>query len=170
MIVAFRGEDVAILARILPRIVASTPIGKEVDVAVIRRGEEITIQVEIGRLAEGEMATRGDRPPADVPEAHADALGMEMMMMSDALRERFSIADGVEGVVVTEIDPDSAAADRRIQPGDVILEVGQEPVRDPRRGARPACGDQRRRAAFGAVPDRQCAGARCVFVALSLEE
>jgi len=168
VIVRFDGEDVA-SSRELPRIVASTPIGKEVDVAVIRRGEEITIQVEIGRLAEGEMATRGDRPPADVPEAHADALGMEMMMMSDALRERFSIADGVEGVVVTEIDPDSAAADRRIQPGDVILEVGQEPVVTPAEvlDRLAAISEDGRRSALFLIANAQ---GEVRFVALSLEE
>ena len=82
----------------------------------------------------------------------------------------FSIADGVEGVVVTEIDPDSAAADRRIQPGDVILEVGQEPVVTPAEVPRPACG---RSAKTGGV--RRCflianAQGEVRFVALSLEE
>ncbi len=168
VIVRFDGEDVA-SSRELPRIVASTPIGKEVDVEVIRRGEEMTIRVEIGRLAEGEMAVRGDRPPADVPEAHADALGMEMMVMSDSLRERLGIADDVDGVVITEIDPDSAAADRRIQPGDVILEVGQEPVETPadvldRLDAIRADG---RRSALFLISNAQ---GEVRFVALSLEE
>ena len=87
--------------------------------------------VEIGRLAEGEMAARGDRPPVDTPDAESTALGMEFAMMSAALRERFNIEEGVEGVVVTEVDSDSTAADRRIQPGMVIVEVGQEPVSTP---------------------------------------
>ena len=34
-------------------------------------------------------------------------------------------------MVVTRVDPNSAAADKRIQPGDVIVEVGQEPVSTP---------------------------------------
>jgi serine protease Do len=37
----------------------------------------------------------------------------------------------VKGVVVTRVDPNSAAADKRIQPGEVIVEVGQEPVSNP---------------------------------------
>jgi serine protease Do len=168
VIIRFDQQDV-VTSRELPRIVASTPIGKEVDVEVIRRGETVTIQVEVGRLAEGEMAARGDRPPADVPEAHADALGMEMMMMSPSLRERFSIAEGVEGVVVTEVDPDSAAADRRIQPGDVILEVGQEPVEAPAdvlERLETIRGEGRRSALF-LISNAQ---GEVRFVALSLEE
>jgi serine protease Do len=37
----------------------------------------------------------------------------------------------VKGVVVTRVDPNSAAADKRIQAGDVIVEVGQEAVSSP---------------------------------------
>ena len=34
-------------------------------------------------------------------------------------------------MVVTQVDPNSAAADKRIQAGEVIVEVGQEPVATP---------------------------------------
>jgi serine protease Do len=33
--------------------------------------------------------------------------------------------------VVTSVDPSSSAADKRLQPGDVIVEVGQQPVSTP---------------------------------------
>ena len=51
--------------------------------------------------------------------------------MTDELRRRFSLKDDLKGVVVTRVDPNSAAADKRIQAGDVIVEVGQEPVANP---------------------------------------
>ena len=44
---------------------------------------------------------------------------------------RYNIKDNVKGVVVTRVDPNSAAADKRIQAGEVIVEVGQEPVSSP---------------------------------------
>ena len=168
VIIRFDGQSVA-TSRELPRIVASTPIGKEVAVDVIRRGEEVTITVEIGRLAEGEMAARGDRPPVDTPEAESSALGMEFAMMSAALRDRFSIAEGVEGVVVTEVDPDSTAADRRIQPGTVIVEVGQEPVATPADVVERLDAIRRdgRRSALFLVANPQ---GEVRFVALSLED
>ncbi len=37
----------------------------------------------------------------------------------------------MKGVVVTRVDPNSTAADKRIQPGEVIVEVGQEAVNTP---------------------------------------
>jgi serine protease Do len=131
VIVRFDGQNVP-NSRELPRIVAGTPIGKTVDVDIIRRGEEVTLNVVIGRLAEdGAQRAALIEPPADIPDATRRALGMELSAITPELRQRFSIGENVEGVVVLEIDPNSAAADRRIQLGDVIVEVGQEPVKNP---------------------------------------
>ena len=47
------------------------------------------------------------------------------------MRKRFNVKDTVKGVVVTRVDPNSAAADKRIQMGEVIVEVGQEAVSSP---------------------------------------
>lgn len=43
-------------------------------------------------------------------------------------RKTFDIVESVKGVVITEVAPDSAAAERGIVPGDVIVEIGQETV------------------------------------------
>ena len=56
---------------------------------------------------------------------------MELAGVTDAVRRRFSLKDGVKGVVVTRVDASSNAADKRLVAGDVILEVGQEPVANP---------------------------------------
>src|ERR1700728_2930070 len=53
VVVKFDGKDIKEM-RDLPRIVADTPIGKQVDVVVIRKGKEETHQIKIGRLAEDE--------------------------------------------------------------------------------------------------------------------
>ena len=90
-------------------------------------------------------------------------------MMSAALRERFNIEEGVEGVVVTEVDSDSTAADRRIQPGMVIVEVGQEPVSTPADVIEQLDAIRRdgRRSALFLVANPQ---GEVRFVALSLED
>jgi serine protease Do len=56
-----------------------------------------------------------------------------MSPISPVLRDRFKFAEDVKGVVVTEVEPDSAASEKRIRPGDVILKVGQDqsPVSSP---------------------------------------
>lgn len=59
-------------------------------------------------------------------------LGLNLSGLNDEARRRFGIKESVKsGVVVTKVDPNSTAADKRIQPGEVIVEVGQEAVANP---------------------------------------
>jgi serine protease Do len=134
VIVRFDGQDVR-SSTDLPRIVAATPVGKEVTVTVMRSGKEETLKVTLGRLEDGErQASLGGGAGAEVkPPASAvqKALGMEMSGMSAALRKQFNIKDSVEGVVVTKIDANSPAAEKRVQAGDVIVEINQHVVKEP---------------------------------------
>ncbi len=133
VITKFDGRDVK-ESRDLPRIVASTPVGKAVDVTVVRKGQELTKQVTLGRLEDGERAQQAglnQQPPAEAPSATRRALGLELSGVSEELRRRFNIKETVKGVVVTRVDPNSTAADKRIQPGEIIVEVGQEAVTNP---------------------------------------
>ncbi|TGS35624.1 serine protease, partial [bacterium M00.F.Ca.ET.180.01.1.1] len=52
--------------------------------------------------------------------------------LNDGTRKKFSIAGDVAGVVVTDVAKDSAAAERGIQPGEVITEIAQESVGTPK--------------------------------------
>ncbi|MBZ6075264.1 DegQ family serine endoprotease [Microvirga puerhi] len=130
VITRFDGKDVKD-SRDLPRIVASTPVGKTVDVVVVRKGKEETKQVTLGRLEDGEKQANLQQPSTDTPTVTKQALGLELSGMTDELRRRYGLKDGQKGVVITRVDPNSTAADKRIQPGEVIVEVGQEPVSTP---------------------------------------
>jgi len=48
-------------------------------------------------------------------------------------RRQYNLPGHVNGVVVTEVAPDSAAAEAGLKPGDVIQEINRKPVRPPRR-------------------------------------
>jgi serine protease Do len=50
--------------------------------------------------------------------------------MTDDLRKKFKIKDNVKGVVITGVDAGSPAADKRLNAGDVVVEVAQEQVND----------------------------------------
>ena len=133
VIIRFDGKEVDEM-RDLPRVVAESPVGKAVDVVVIRKGEEQTVKVTLGRLEDGEqLAEVGDDGETDLPEALStvEELGMTLAELTDEGRQEFAIADSVEGVVITEVDPDSAAAEKRIEAGDVIVEIAQETVATP---------------------------------------
>jgi serine protease Do len=132
VIVTFDGREVPEMDD-LPRMVADTAIGKAVDVEVLRKGERRTIKVELGRLEDGEAVTTAATPGStpDEPAAPTAVLGLKLSELTPALKEQFKLADTVKGVVVTEVDPASAAAEKRIQAGDVIVEVAQEAITTP---------------------------------------
>jgi len=122
--------------RDLPRIVADTPVGKEVDVVVVRKGKEETHKVTIGRLNEevkvASADPKKDSPPPDKSVVQK-TLGLELSSLTDDLRRRFKIRDNVKGVVITGVDPNAAnaAPDKHLAPGDVIAEVQYQGVNTP---------------------------------------
>ena len=133
VIVKFNGKDIK-ESRDLPKIVASTPVGTEVEVVVIRKGQEVTKRVTLGRLEDGEKAeaaSKSDEAPAD-KAINTHLFGMELSGLSADLRKSFQIKDNVKGVVVSSVDPNSPAADKGLRPGDVIQEVNQVAVADPK--------------------------------------
>ena len=127
VIVKFDGHDVK-TSNDLPRIVANTPIDKEVDVVVIRAGKEQVKKVKVGKLENDDKQASNAKPESGGPEVKHSALGLELNNLTDALRKRYSIKDGVKGVIVTRVDPDSEAARKRLQPGDVITEITVDAV------------------------------------------
>jgi serine protease Do len=56
------------------------------------------------------------------------ALGLDLANINEDLRKRYKIKDSVKGIVITSVDQASAAADKRLSAGDVIVEVAQEAV------------------------------------------
>ncbi|MDI3468495.1 MAG: HtrA protease/chaperone protein [Pseudolabrys sp.] len=127
VIVKFDSKDVKEM-RDLPRIVADTPVGKDVDVVVIRGGKEQTKTVKIARLEDDDSKTAEKKP--DQPDARPvkKTLGLELSDMTDALRKRFNIQAKVKGVVITDVEANSAAAEKNLQPGTVIVSIQQQPV------------------------------------------
>jgi serine protease Do len=130
VIVRFDGKEVKD-SRDLPRIVASSPVGKAVDVVIVRKGTELTKQVTLGRLEDGEKQASLQQPSTETPTVTRQALGLNLSGMTDELRRRYSLKDDTKGVVITRVDPNSTASDKRIQAGEVIVEVNQEPVSTP---------------------------------------
>ncbi len=118
--------------RDLPRVVADTPVGKDVEVVIVRKGKEENRTVKLGRLEDGEKQEAALTPQKDaVPEDKSvvqKTLGLNLSNMTDDLRSRYKIKDSVKGVVITGVDAQSPAADKRLNAGDVIVEVSQEQV------------------------------------------
>jgi len=129
VIVKFDGHDIKEM-RDLPRVVADTPVGKDVQVTVVRKGKEETKTVKLGRLEDGEKkpALAKNEGTPDEKSVVKKTLGLDLSNLTEDLRKRYKIKDAVKGVVITAVEGGSAAADKRLSAGDVVVEVAQEPV------------------------------------------
>jgi serine protease Do len=129
VVVKFDGKDIK-EPKDLSRVVADTAVGKEVDVVVIRKGEEQTKKVTLGRLEDTDKPQPASAKSTPEPEKPVTqkVLGLDLANLSKDLRGRYKIKDSVKGVVVTGVDNASDAADKRLSAGDVIVEVAQEAV------------------------------------------
>ena len=106
--------------RHLPSIVAALKPGQKAKIKVIRDGKTKTLEIEIGEMpAELAGASSGEKL--------ATKLGFEVEGLSDETRRKLD-AKKVEGVVVTDISPESPAAGM-LRTGDIIVSVNKNRVR-----------------------------------------
>ena len=135
VIMKFDGKDVTSM-RGLPKIVAQTPIGKAVDVEVLRKGSRKTVSITVGLLddkeeAGGESGSPQEDKPEPGPATTTSIIGLKLSELSDEGRRRYNLDAKTLGVLVEEVDPDSPAAQKGIKAGDVIVEAGQDAVTKP---------------------------------------
>ena len=119
VIVEFDGKEIKDSGD-LPIIVARTPVDKKVRMKVLRDKKEVILTVSVGELKEEEVA-------AAVPEK--GELGMTVQRLTPQIAESLGL-EKADGVVVTAVEPGSAADEAGIRRGDVILEVDRRPIRN----------------------------------------
>ena len=128
VIVEFADREVEEMRR-LPRIVAETPVGRDVAVVVWRDRGETRLSVAVGELKAEETVVASRTESGET--ANKD-IGLSLSELTPALRERFELEEDAKGVVITDVDESGPAADKDLRPGDVIVEVSQEEVASPR--------------------------------------
>jgi serine protease Do len=130
VVIAFNGKPIEEM-RSLPRIVAESPIGKPIDMVVMRDGKKITLSVTLGVLEEAEEAGLLASAPAEQEsgnELNNDKLGFVLESLTPELREEFSAGDDINGVVIMDIVSGSPADDAGLMVGDIIRRVGKSSV------------------------------------------
>ena len=135
VIVTFDGKDIDEM-RDLPRIVAESPVGKAVDVEVVRKGERETVQVTLGRLEDSEQlasaSSSKDGTDETEKKSSVEMYGMTLSDLDDEAREEFEIGESVDaGVVISAVEDNSAAANKGVMAGQIIVEIAQEAVKNP---------------------------------------
>ncbi|WP_256752847.1 Do family serine endopeptidase [Mesorhizobium sp. Mes31] len=112
------GKDVASPKELARLIGAYTP-GKPVEVTVWRDGKSETLKVDLGKLPASDKQASADQQQPAAP-ASSDTLANLGLTVTKS--------ENGKGLVVTDVDPDSDAADRGIQPGDIIVAVNSTDV------------------------------------------
>ena len=86
---------------------------------------------DLGRLEDGEKKlaslSTGKEPADDKPETKT-LLGLQLSEIDDKTREEAKISEDLKGLFITDVEGGSAAQDKGIQKGEVVVQIGQEPV------------------------------------------
>ena len=120
--------------KLLPRIVAETDIQRSVPVTIWRDGKQQTVQVTVGELPDDPAKLADatpDKPETSPKQLALSGLGVTLAPLTDEARDKFSIGRDQKGVLITDVDGGTPAADRGLKAGDVILEVQQVEVATP---------------------------------------
>ena len=127
IILKFNGIDIDKVRR-LPRIVAETKIGSEVPVVVWRDKAKEVVRITVARLDETiakEAAEEAD-PSLEIPN-----VGLMIAPLTDEARAENSIEEDIKGALIVAVQEEGPAAQENVLPGDVIIEVNQDPVSSP---------------------------------------
>jgi serine protease Do len=107
----------------LPRLVASTPVEKKVDVVVLRDGKRKQLSARVGKMdepLETELASVE-------PGSGANVYGLRVQELTPDLARRLGVEES-HGVLITGVAPGSSAAEAGLRREDVILEVDKQQV------------------------------------------
>ncbi|MGZ8425537.1 MAG: DegQ family serine endoprotease [Candidatus Binatia bacterium] len=118
VIIEFDGKEVKDSGD-LPIIVARTQVDKKVRMKVVRDKKEMVLGVAVGELKDEEVV-------AAAPEK--GELGLTVQRLTPQMAESLGLEKS-EGVVVSAVEPGSAADDAGIRRGDVLMEIDRRPVR-----------------------------------------
>jgi len=124
VILSVNGEEVTSM-RNLPSLVAAVPPGEKANFKILRNGKEKEMAVKLGTREEPKKVA------ALTTQGEDSALGMKLSKLDPETRDHFGLPKNAKGVIITDIDPDSEAAAKGLDVGDVIVQVSGRSVDTP---------------------------------------
>ena len=101
--------------------------GAVANVEVIRDGKPLTLRVTLDERPADLTASANGGP--DKGPSQGTLRGITAQNLTPALRGQLGLPSNVNGIVISDIDPNSPAADAALQPGDVIESINRQNVR-----------------------------------------
>ena len=121
VILGVGGNDVEHIKEVTRRI-ADTKPGETVELELLRNGQHKRLDVRVGE-SPNEVATE-----AGGAETPAKGLGLSLAPLTPEIRQELGVTADIQGVVIADVASGSPAGEKGLQPGDVIMMVGQTPV------------------------------------------
>lgn len=119
VIVEFDGEKIDDVTD-LTTLSAVTPPGKEATIKLVRDGKTSEVTVKLGETPEQEA-----RPAEEKSEK---MFGITVRELTPQIVQRFNLSVD-EGVIISDVERGSTAAEAGVRPGDVVIEVNKKPVK-----------------------------------------
>ncbi|MBV8978101.1 MAG: Do family serine endopeptidase [Alphaproteobacteria bacterium] len=119
-------------SRDLSRRIAAITAGSNATLTVNRGGKAEQIVAHIAPRKDEKVASNEEPQPGGGPAAATgEAMGLGLAAVTPQTRRMFNLDDAAQGVLITKVDPDSDAADKGLQPGDVVMSLSNKVVRTP---------------------------------------
>ena len=101
--------------------IANLKVDETVKVRLIRQGKEKIVGVKLGK--------RPDQSPeiASITDGY-DTFGFQLKQVDTAIARKLGYPEGIKGLIVTQIKPDSPAVKSGVRTGDLLIEVNHQPV------------------------------------------
>ena len=121
-------EDVADVRRL----VGKEKPGTEVTFDINRGRKAVTLEATIGKMP-SELLAGGPAIGVEPETIEEGALaGVRLAALDDQVRQQLDLDEEVQGVVVLDVDPTSAAAEAGLESGMVITEINRSAVDSPK--------------------------------------
>lgn len=130
VITRFDGKEIKEM-RFLARFVASTTANKKVAIEYLRNGNSYGTTVTIGKMQEAEKQQSEKESKSGIQSGKKLSLvGLQLAPLDGALRQQLGLDEKIKGLVITDIDRNSFAAQVGLGMGDILVSINNTAVPD----------------------------------------
>ncbi len=121
------GKDIATI-KDLTRTIASAQPGSTVKIGLVRDGKDMTLQAKLGDSS----ATKEAKADTKSQNKEPLSFGLSLAPLSPDARQQLGLKDSVTGALIAAVEPGSPADEQGLRAGDVLQQIGHEPVDSPK--------------------------------------